>query len=279
MGHTAVLGSNMVNALRVAFNRTAVHRFNDDFFTPSDLGAKLYNNSPIRETQLAVTGGFNISRAQATKATADNNAFQVSNELTLVRGGHQLGFGANLAYWTVEMWAYSRGNGAVHVQRPEHRPGAGGLSAGTAQSFVQGSKIGLTFNHWYQGLYAQDAWRATERITVNAGLRWEPYSGQQIEEGSVAHFSLDRFRQGVKSTQFVNAPAGFTYPGDPGYPTASPASRCSGGIWRRGSVSRGMCLATAARPCGPPTASPMTFRQGKRGSMRPPARRIATASA
>ena len=40
VGHTVVLGSNMVNALRVAFNRTAVNRFNDDFFTPSDLGVQ-----------------------------------------------------------------------------------------------------------------------------------------------------------------------------------------------------------------------------------------------
>ena len=47
VGHTAVLGTNMVNAVRFAFNRTAVNRFNDDFFTPSDLGAKLYNNSPV----------------------------------------------------------------------------------------------------------------------------------------------------------------------------------------------------------------------------------------
>ncbi len=217
VGHTAVLGSNMVNALRVAYNRTAVQRFNDDFFTPSDLGAKLYNNSPVRETQLAVTGGFNISRAQATKATANNNAFQVSNEVTLVRGGHQLGFGANLAYWTVEMWAFSRGNGEYAFNGQNTGLGLADFLLGRPSQFVQGSRIGLAFHHWYQGLYAQDAWRATERITVNAGLRWEPYSGQQIEAGSVAHFSPDGFRQGVKSTQFVNAPAGFTYFGDPGY--------------------------------------------------------------
>ena len=133
VGHTAVMGPSMVNAMRFAFNRTAVNRFNDDFFTPSDLGAKLYNNSPVRETQLAVTNGFTISQAQATKATADNNAFQVSDELTLVRGRHQIGFGASLAYWTVDMWAYSRGNGQYTLQRPEHWPGVGRLSAGTPQ--------------------------------------------------------------------------------------------------------------------------------------------------
>ena len=29
---------------------------------------------------------------------------------------------------------------------------------------------------------------------------------------------LDNFRSGIKTTRFLNAPAGLTYPGDPGYP-------------------------------------------------------------
>jgi len=217
LGHTAVVGTNVVNALRFAFNRTAVHRFNDDFFTPSDLGARIYNHSSTREMQLSVTGGFNISRAQASQSTADNNAFQVGDELTLVRGRHQIGLGANLAYWRVEMWSYSQANGNFTFNGQITGLGLSDFLVGRPSAFTQGSRIGLRFHHWYQGLYVQDAWRATDRVTVNAGLRWEPYSGQQIDEGSVAHFSLDRFRQGVKSTQFVNAPAGLTYFGDPDY--------------------------------------------------------------
>ena len=217
VGQTSVMGSNMVNAVRVAFNRTAVNRFNDDFFTPKDLGAKLYNNSPVRETQLAVTNGFTISQAQATKATADNNAYQLSDELTLVRGRHQIGLGANVAFWTVNMWAYSRGNGQYTFNGQNTGLGLPDFLLGRPSAFVQGNKVGVAFNQWYQGLYVQDAWRATDRVTVNAGLRWEPYTGQQFHDTSVSHFSLDGYRKGAKSTVFVNAPAGFSYYGDPGY--------------------------------------------------------------
>ena len=111
VGNTMVLGANVVNALRFAYNRTAVHRFNDDFFTLTDLGVPLFNHSTTREMQLAVTNGFSISRAQASQSTADNDAIQVSNELTLVRGATRSGFGASLAYWTVEQWSYSQANG------------------------------------------------------------------------------------------------------------------------------------------------------------------------
>ena len=221
VGHTVVMGPTMVNAVRVAFNRTAVNRFNDSFFAPSDLGAKLYNNSPVQETQLAVTGGFTISQAQATKATADNNAYQISDDLTMVRGRHQIGLGANLAFWSVNMWAYSRGNGQYTYNGQNTGLGLGDFLLGRVSAFVQGNKVGVAFDQWYKGFYVQDAWRATDRITVNGGLRWEPYTGQEFHDTSVAHFSLDGFKKGVKSTVFVNAPAGFSYYGDPGYDTRS----------------------------------------------------------
>ncbi len=76
----------------------------------------------------------------------------------------------------------------------------------------------LPLHQWYLGLYVADAWRANSRVTLNAGLRWEPFFGQQIENGSISNFSLDNFRTGVKTTRFVNAPPGLLYPGDPGFP-------------------------------------------------------------
>jgi hypothetical protein len=217
VGNTMVLGDNLVNAMRFAYNRTAVHRFNDDFFTFPDLGVPLYNHSTTRELQLAVTNGFSISRAQASQSTAANNAFQVGDELTLVRGSHQIGVGANLAYWTVEQWSYSQANGNFTFNGQNTGLGLADFLVGRPSSFTQGSRIGNQFHHWYAGVYVQDAWRASSRLTVNAGVRWEPYSGQQVDEGSVAHFSLDAFRKGIKSTQFVNAPAGLSYFGDPDY--------------------------------------------------------------
>ena len=60
-------------------------------------------------------------------------------------------------------------------------------------------------------------------MTVNAGLRWEPFFGQNIQNGAISNFSLDNFRNGVKSTVFMNAPAGLMFPGDPGFPSGTPA--------------------------------------------------------
>ena len=70
----------------------------------------------------------------------------------------------------------------------------------------------------YLGLYAQDTWRADRPRDGQRGLRWEPFFGQNVQNGAISNFSLDNFRQGVKSTVFLNAPAGLIYPGDAGFP-------------------------------------------------------------
>ena len=42
--------------------------------------------------------------------------------------------------------------------------------------------------------------------------------GQQVENGALSIFSMDNLQKGVKSTAYKNAPAGFLWPGDPGFP-------------------------------------------------------------
>ena len=67
------------------------------------------------------------------------------------------------------------------------------------------------------GLYGQDTWKASRRLTANLGLRWEPFLPQQVNNGAIYTFSMDRLKQGITSKVFTGAPPGLYFAGDPGF--------------------------------------------------------------
>jgi hypothetical protein len=218
VGDTRVFGANMVNSLRFAFNQTVVDRFNPDFFEPRDLGINLYNYSPTKEMVIQVGGGFNISASTATRGIADNKTFQVTEDLTLVRGRHQIALGATVAVWNSLQRSWAQGGGSWNFNGSITGLGLADFLVGRVAVVEHGGRSGITLDQVYQALYVQDSWRATDRVTVNGGIRWEPFFGQQISDGSIANFSLDNFREGVRSAVFRRAPVGLLYPGDSGFP-------------------------------------------------------------
>ena len=217
VGDTKVFGSNTVNSLRVAFNRTSVHRGNPSFFDPQALGSKVYSYNP-GEMVLTVTGGFNISAGTATGGIFDTNATQLSDDVTMVRGNHQFAFGGDVAYWKMDFLTHARSGGNWTFNGQLLGLGLADFLMGRVGRLEHGGPGALPMNQWHIGVYGQDTWRMTSRVTLNAGLRWEPYFGQNILNNAISNFSLDNFRRNVRSTVFVKAPAGLVYPGDAGYP-------------------------------------------------------------
>ncbi len=67
-------------------------------------------------------------------------------------------------------------------------------------------------------MYIQDSWKVTRRLTVNYGVRWDPFFAHTNPYGEVLTFSLDNFTNGVVSKVLPNAPAGMIFGGDPGLP-------------------------------------------------------------
>ena len=215
VGDTYVFGSNMVNSLRFAFNRTAIDRLDTPLFDPYALGSNVYSYDPGAMV-MAVTGGFNI--ANPGGGLFITNSSQLSDDVTLVRGNHELSVGANVAYWTHYFFSHARSGGDWLFTGQLTGSGLSDFLLGRVGRLEHGGAAIMPMNQWYLGTYTQDTWRATSRVTINAGLRWEPYFGANVLNGAVYNFSLDNFRKGTKTTVFKNAPAGLIYPGDAGFP-------------------------------------------------------------
>ena len=215
VGDTRVFGHNTVNALRFAFNRSAVRRLAQDTFDPYDLGADAYSYYP-HVMSVIVQGGFRVPNQGPGRFVA--NAAQLTNDLTLVRGAHQISVGGNVAYWRYRLQAHALSGGWWMFTGNATGLGLADLLMGKVASLEHSGPALLPMDQWYLGIYAQDSWRASPRVTLNVGVRWEPYFGQNILNGAIYNFSLENFRNNVKSTVFTNAPAGLIYPGDAGFP-------------------------------------------------------------
>src|SRR6185436_10100938 len=68
LGHTQVVSSSVVNAVRATYNYTTVQRFQPPgFFSPADVGVKMYSYPPANQFSLAVTNNFAIMAGTATQ--------------------------------------------------------------------------------------------------------------------------------------------------------------------------------------------------------------------
>src|SRR5688572_23872919 len=216
LGDTQVFGTNAVNSIRFAYTDTNVDRQNE-FFDPSDLGAKAYSYVPDQMT-LNVTGGFDIGASTAAKGIANNQTYALNDDLSVVRGGHQLGMGLSVAYWKVDQQTWARGSGQWTFTGQATGLGMTDFLLGRVAVLDHSGLTGITFDQRYLGAYLQDTWRTNERITINGGVRWEPFFSQNLLRGAITRFDREAFARNVVSTQFRNAPAGLIYPGDPGFP-------------------------------------------------------------
>jgi len=219
-GEDWVITSTTLNSFRVAYNRTAISRTSTDFFSAPEVGINLYSYMP-HYMLLNVTNGFQLGGGTESLSTFHTNALQFSDDLTLVRGAHQFAFGGNVAHWTSLSLANVRSPGQLSIDGTQTGLGLADFMVGRmgVNALVQAAPNTLDMAQNYLGLYAQDTWRVSSKVTINAGVRYEPFFPQQLQNGAVYQFDQARFNANVHSTVFPKAPAGLYFPGDSGFPS------------------------------------------------------------
>jgi hypothetical protein len=235
VGHTFLISDNAVNGFRVTVNRGAHTKAYVPLVDYRDLGI---NATPILEKylRLSVSGGFAMSPGLPT--ATPTWVYQASDDLSVVRGEHQFGFGANYIYSRYDPESFTTAAGNTTFTGGVTGLGLADYMIGAANSWTAGTPTGAKMRSNYIGLYAQDNWRLSPNVTLNAGLRWDPYFPAYSGPGEVTRFDRARFDAGLKSTVFPNAPAGLIFTGDEGMPGKSIARRDLwnfaprvGGVW------------------------------------------------
>jgi hypothetical protein len=217
-GHNYVLSNSTLNSLHVTFNQTLNDRPLPEYFTATDLGSRVY--SPLKGyVGVSVTGnGFAIGTGATNPGYFDSRGFQIADDVDLIRGDHQFSFGGNWIRTKIETLNNRPTNGAYTFNGQTTGLPLADFMVGSVSNFLQGNPVYDYDNSDYIGVYAQDNWKVRPNLTLNLGLRWEPFLPIQNTYGWASHFERAAFDAGRHSVVYPLAPAGLTFPGDPDYP-------------------------------------------------------------
>lgn len=143
-----------------------------------------------------------------------------------IHGSHQISFGLSYIHAIMNTLNNRPTNGQFTFNGQATGLALADFLIGTVSGgFVQGNEVFDNDRSNYIGIYAQDSWKLSRRLNLSYGIRWEPYLPEYNVNSYVDHFDPTLFSQGKTSSVYVNAPAGLTFPGDPGYPGKSNTSR------------------------------------------------------
>jgi Carboxypeptidase regulatory-like domain len=183
--------------------------------TPTQLGVNIHSDDPFGPPSLVFASGMNLGFNPNVTWKSDNN-YGVSDTLTWNRGRHTFKFGGRFGIMQENsIYAYQT-NGLFYFSGPFGIGSENDLADflfGASDGFDEYSRAPSNEHQRQYAAFVQDEWRATPRLTLTYGLRYEYTSPETDTHGY--SFSIV---PGAQSVKFPGAPLGFLVPGDPGAP-------------------------------------------------------------
>jgi hypothetical protein len=189
----------------------------------ADLGVKISQPGFKQINQILVSGFFTIGGNP--QAFFDRANYTLTDDMHWLLGRHNIDFG------------YHGEVSKIDVNNLFEQPGQftfnGNNTGGDAianflfgylNTFTQASGQFFNPRGKFQGAYAQDSWKLTRNLTLNYGVRYEPFIPWHEVQGRMGSFFPKLWAAGTHSTKYPNAPAGMQFAGDPGFNSNGVAS-------------------------------------------------------
>jgi hypothetical protein len=218
LNYTMTVSPSLISNTSVSYNRASNIAFQPQGFPGHrELGINvptLSNGSTFRMTVSQYFGNSYNALYRVPR-----NQYNLQHSWTAVKGRHELDFGMDMLreHNILDQDFLSDGSYTF----------GGRFSGDNLVDFMLGkpsafTQINTLYNSLFRnlyGLYIQDNFKATRRLSLSLGLRWNPFvpftdhAARQISQ-----FNDQAYRQGIRSRRFPNLPPGQLAAGDPGVP-------------------------------------------------------------
>ena len=180
---TYTFSTHFVNAVHITVHRRTDNRgYNSSDINATTLGVNVYQYVPVglqvMEGKWTVGGGTN------SLAHFNDNTLILNDDATLVIGKNQLMFGGVWISNQFNSGNVYEGNGVFNFNGEFSGSGPQGgkvigdqnldFLAGAMNIFQQSMEQGFALRGPFPGLYIQDVYTASPRLTLTGGLRWTP---------------------------------------------------------------------------------------------------------
>ncbi len=215
---THILKPNLLNDFRLAYSRET-----SDAGPPpntagfGNIGVNIYQPpGPTNIDSLQVSGYFSVS--SFPQLFLARNTLTPSDDVSWTLGRHTLTFGGSYTRGALALRDAYLAHGQFSFTSDITNNALASFLLGKIRTFQQGAgeykdNINNTF-----GLYLQDDYHVSKRLTLNLGVRYEPFIPWQETRGRIEQFRISNYQADIVSQQFPNAPPGLLFPGDPGMP-------------------------------------------------------------
>lgn len=182
----------------------------------ADLGVNIWQPATKQINQIQVAGGY-FTIGDNPQGQFLRNNYTLRDDLHDLVGNHSLSFGLTGEVSKFDMNNLYQQPGTFSFNSNNTNDAIASFLLGYVGTFNQSSGQFANLRGKFFGFYVQDSWHLNRRLTVNYGLRFEPFVPEYDAQKRMGGFSPQAYALGLHSTLYPNGPIGLLFEGDPGY--------------------------------------------------------------
>jgi len=220
VGHTYIASPRLIAETHLAYVRIIGHRTGETPYHIGDFGVKV-NEQPLADgkpsteidVKLSGKGAFAVGSTGRPGLFSRQN-YELNHSWRYQKGRHDITWGGDISKSVYDEFLAFMTSGEYTFDGSV--TGYDGADAVLGQLYEMWQNGGEVENRrsLYYAAFVGDSFRATRRLTLNVGLRWEPWKLINDIYGKTVTFDPTAYSKGLRSAQYPNSPAGLFYPGD-----------------------------------------------------------------